>query len=143
MIAALADARDDSGGGCGAGAGASASCSSRGSSSGGAPQEEGGVRGRGRGDQAGGVWDGERRDKWRGDSVRVFDDPTEATAGGGDGGRGAAAVVVPPLREITAFYRNLYHRTCLKFDSIVLSLIYVERLMKVRVVYSCCRRAYC
>ncbi|CAN0134513.1 unnamed protein product, partial [Hapterophycus canaliculatus] len=40
------------------------------------------------------------------------------------------AAVVPPLREITSFYRDLYHRTYLKFDSIVLSLIYVERLMK-------------
>lgn len=47
------------------------------------------------------------------------------------GARAETNETVPPLREITAYYRDMYHRTKLKFDCIVLSLIYVERLMKV------------
>lgn len=138
MIAGLADARED----CvsvGVGVGGTSSGSSSISGGGGvAPPEEGGVKGKGKGNQGDGMRGGEGRETWRGESVWVFDDPPEegapgpgATAGGSGGGSGAAAAVVPPLRDITAFYRNLYHRTCLKFDSIVLSLIYVERLMKV------------
>ncbi|CAM9280364.1 unnamed protein product [Pylaiella littoralis] len=137
MIAGLADARED----CvsvGVGVGGTSSGSSSISGGGGvAPPEEGGVKGKGKGNQGDGMRGGEGRETWRGESVRVFDDPPEegapgpgATAGGSGGGSGAAAAAVPPLRDITAFYRNLYHRTCLKFDSIVLSLIYVERLMK-------------
>lgn len=123
MIAAVADAQEDgsaAGGGGGGGDGSSSSSN--------APQDGGG-----------GVWGREKRDAWRGENVRVFDDPPElgspcpgtAAAAAAAGGAGGAAAVVPPLREITTFYRDLYHRTCLKFDSIVLSLIYVERLMKV------------
>lgn len=47
---------------------------------------------------------------------------------------------VPPLHEITAYYRDLFNRTKLKFVCIVLSLIYVERLMKVRGFVRCWRR---
>lgn len=51
-------------------------------------------------------------------------------------GGGTGVEKVPLLREITAYYRDIYHRTKLKFDCIVLSLIYVERLMKVRILRS-------
>eukprot|EP00752_Nemacystus_decipiens_P001794 g1733.t1 len=132
MIASVADAREDGSGGGGGGSGGGGG---GGGGGGYVPQEDGGDRAGGR-DWGGGVWGGENRSAWRGENVKVFDDPPEmaspgagaVAAGGGGGGRGAA--VVPPLREITTFYRDLYHRTCLKFDSIVLSLIYVERLMK-------------
>ncbi|CBN75906.1 conserved unknown protein [Ectocarpus siliculosus] len=131
MIAALADGReDDGGGGTGTGTGG-----------GGGGGGDGGGGGSSVSREGGGVWVGERRDCWRGVNVKVFDDPMEegshapAAVPEGGGGREAdeaagEAVVVPPLRDITAFYRDLYHRTCLKFDSIVLSLIYMERLMK-------------
>ena len=136
MIAAVADAQEDgSGGGDGGGAGGG---SGGGGGGGLVPQQEAGDRAGG-GDLGGGVWGRENRDAWQGENVKVFDDPPEvassgagAAAAGGGGGVGGGGPVVPPLREITTFYRDLYHRTCLKFDSIVLSLIYVERLMKVR-----------
>ncbi|CAN0520247.1 unnamed protein product [Ectocarpus sp. 12 AP-2014] len=131
MIAALADGREDDGG--------SASGSGTGDGGGGGGGGGDGLSSVSR--EGGGVWVGERRDYWRGVNVKVFDDPPEegshepAAVPEGGGGREAdeapgEAVVVPPLRDITAFYRDLYHRTCLKFDSIVLSLIYMERLMK-------------
>ena len=142
MIAAVADAQEDgSGGGGGIGGGGYGG----GSGGGYAAQEDGRNRGAGGGDW-GGVRGRENRHAWQGENVRVFDDPPEvasagagAAAAGGGGGGGGGPVVVPPLREITTFYRDLYHRTCLKFDSIVLSLIYVERLMKVRMrrMYPC------
>ncbi len=136
MIAAVADGQEDGGGlrssgGSGGGGG--------GGSGNMPPEERGGRGGRGGGvggsDGAGRGWNGENRSAWQGESVRVFDDPPEVGSPGVDatfyGGVGDRPAAVPPLREITKFYRDLYHRTCLKFDSIVLSLIYVERLMKV------------
>eukprot|EP00903_Cladosiphon_okamuranus_P005385 g5376.t1 len=120
MIAAVADAQEDGSGGGGGG--------------GHVPQDdEGGIAGGG--DSGGGVWGSSRENRGvrRGENVRVFDDPPEVAslgAGAAASGGGGGAAVVPPLRDITTFYRDLYHRTFLKFDSIVLSLIYVERLMK-------------
>lgn len=79
--------------------------------------------------------------QWILERVALFDDspslkqssPGEYGAfEGAASGKGARfAMVVPPLREITAYFRHLYHRARLKFDCIVVSLIYVERLMKV------------
>lgn len=62
----------------------------------------------------------------------------EGSRGGREGGQRVEEgkhEEVPLLRDITAYYRDLYHRTKLKFDCIVLSLIYVERLMKVGFVW--------
>lgn len=54
--------------------------------------------------------------------------PAPGGCGSAEGGGGSE---VPPLHEITSFFSDLYHRTKLKFVCVVLSLIYVERLMKV------------
>lgn len=82
--------------------------------------------------------------QWILERVALFDDspPLKQSSSGEYGafegaasGKGARfAMVVPPLREITAYFKHLYHRARLKFDCIVVSLIYVERLMKVCVL---------
>lgn len=83
--------------------------------------------------------------QWTLERVALFDDSPplkqsssgeygafEVAAAAAASGKGTTFVaVVPPLREITAYFRHLYHRARLKFDCIVVSLIYVERLMKV------------
>lgn len=43
----------------------------------------------------------------------------------------ATEVVVPSLDTITAFYRNVFSRAQMETDCIIMSLIYVERLIKV------------
>lgn len=56
---------------------------------------------------------------------------TRASVGEDTRGEGVKDGDIPTLREITKYFRDLYHRTNLKFDCVVLSLIYVEHLMKV------------
>eukprot|EP00953_Heterococcus_sp_UTEX-ZZ885_P031925 16699-Heterococcus_DN1.PRE.4 len=41
-----------------------------------------------------------------------------------------APTPTPSLSEITAFFRHIYHKSKLNVDCIILSLIYVERLLK-------------
>ena len=77
--------------------------------------------------------------QWVLERVTLFNDsphnPSISDAGeNGSSLEGARATSVPSLREITSYFRHLYHRARLKFDCIVVSLIYVERLMKVSVV---------
>jgi pyruvate/oxaloacetate carboxyltransferase len=38
--------------------------------------------------------------------------------------------LTPSLSQITAFFRHIYHKSKLNVDCIILSLIYVERLLK-------------
>ncbi|CAM9372464.1 unnamed protein product [Ascophyllum nodosum] len=73
--------------------------------------------------------------QWVLERVTLFNDsphnPSISDAGeNGSSLEGARATSVPSLREITSYFRHLYHRARLKFDCIVVSLIYVERLMK-------------
>jgi Cyclin, N-terminal domain len=42
----------------------------------------------------------------------------------------ATPTPTPSLSEITAFFRHIYHKSKLNVDCIILSLIYVERLLK-------------
>jgi len=44
--------------------------------------------------------------------------------------RTAAASPVPSLQQITTFYRDVFQRAQMEYDCIIISLIYVERLVK-------------
>lgn len=46
------------------------------------------------------------------------------------GGGTTATTPMPSLEEIKAFYQEFYRRSQMEFDAIIMSLIYVERLVK-------------
>ncbi|CAN0437757.1 unnamed protein product, partial [Discosporangium mesarthrocarpum] len=67
--------------------------------------------------------------------LRVFDDPPDgpeqAPMHGSEPPKWGYANPVPSLQEVTSYYRDVFHRTKLNFDCIILSLVYIERLITV------------
>ena len=63
------------------------------------------------------------------DEYRVFND-READQSDGRRNHGGTRTPVPSLEEVTRFYRDIFYKAQMESDCIIMSLIYVERLIK-------------
>ena len=65
-------------------------------------------------------------------SYRIFNDleSQQGTGRGKDFRRRPSVLPIPSLEQITTFYRDVFQRAQMEYDCIIISLIYVERLIK-------------
>jgi Cyclin, N-terminal domain len=66
-------------------------------------------------------------------TYRIFNDleSQQGTGSGKDYRRRSSTLPIPALEQITTFYRDVFQRAQMEYDCIIISLIYVERLIKI------------